>query len=294
MPAKLTRPLTFVSGGDMMHTRAMVDDMNEEMQKLEPDFALLGGDIAYANGVTGTRWIDWLESWTEHAVTKDKRIIPLVVAIGNHEVRGHYDGKIPDDAPYFYSIFALPEGRSYYALDFGDYLSLVVLDSQHTQPIAGKQADWLEKALAERGDQQFLFGCYHFPAYGTAKGPKGKTPIDSPKSLDIQKHWLPHFERYGASAIFENDHHNYKRTYPIRNRKRDDENGIVYLGDGSWGVETREVPTNAWWLAKAEPRNHLWRVELDPDGEVKFQAIDAKGNVFDELELDEPRTKPVP
>ena len=31
--------IAFVSGGDMMHNRAYVDDMNEEMQKLEPDFA---------------------------------------------------------------------------------------------------------------------------------------------------------------------------------------------------------------------------------------------------------------
>ena len=163
MPAKLTRPLTFVAGGDMMHNRAMVDDMNEEMQKLEPDFALLGGDIAYENGVHGTHWIDWLQSWTNHAVTKDKRLIPLVITIGNHEVKGGYNGTPPQDAPYFYSIFPLPQNRSYYALDFGKYLSLIILDSQHTNPIAGPQADWLAEAMSKRGDQQFLFACYHFP-----------------------------------------------------------------------------------------------------------------------------------
>src|SRR5690606_2279041 len=87
MPTELSRPVTFVSGGDMMHTRAMVDRMNRQMQKLEPDFAVLGGDLAYANGVIGTRWIDWMESWFQHSVTEDKRLIPMVVAIGNHEVR---------------------------------------------------------------------------------------------------------------------------------------------------------------------------------------------------------------
>jgi hypothetical protein len=294
MPANLTRPLTFVAGGDMMHSRAMVDDMNEEMQKLEPDFALLGGDIAYENGVHGTHWIDWLQSWTNHAVTKDKRLIPLVITIGNHEVKGGYNGTPPQDAPYFYSIFPLPENRSYYALDFGKYLSLMILDSQHTNPIAGPQAEWLAEAMSQRGDQQFLFACYHFPAYGTTKEPEGGTPIDSPQALAIQKNWCPSFERYGATAIFENDHHNYKRSHRIRNRQRDDANGILYLGDGAWGVEPRTVPKDAWWLAKAEGRNHLWRVELDPDGEAKFEAIDAKGDAFDEVEIKEPRTKPVP
>lgn len=294
MPAELTEPLTFVSGGDMMHTRAMVDDMNEEMQKLDPDFALLGGDIAYENGVHGTHWIDWLQSWTKHSVAKDKRLIPLVIAIGNHEVKGHYNGRIPDDAPYFYSLFPLPAERAYYALDFGKYLSLIVLDSQHTNPIDGPQAKWLEQALSKRDGQQFLFGCYHYPAYGTTKEPKGGLPIDAPRALDIQKHWLPHFERHGATAIFENDHHNYKRSHRILNRKRDDENGLLYVGDGAWGVETRTVPKDAWWIAKAEPRNHLWYVELDPNGSLQLEAVDVEGKVFDKVEIKEPRTKPTP
>jgi acid phosphatase type 7 len=294
MPKKLTRPLRFVEGGDMMHTRELVDTMNGQMQALDPDFALILGDLAYANGVVGSRWIDWLQSWHEFSVAKDKRIIPLVVGIGNHEVRGHYHGKIPDDAPYFYSLFALPGDHSYYALDFGNYLSLVVLDSEHTQPIPGAQADWLRQALAARTGQQFLFAAYHYPAYGTSKAPRGGLPIDNPRSIALRKHWVPHFERYGVSAVFEHDHHNFKRTHRIRNHRRDDENGILYLGDGSWGVRVREVPDPdvAWWLAKAEPRNHLWHVEIRPDGAATLQAIDAKGKVFDRVELTTPRTAP--
>lgn len=295
MPAEMTEPISFVAGGDMMHTREMLDRMNRRMQKLNPDFALLLGDIAYENGVHGTHWIDWLQSWREYSVGKDKRLIPLVIGIGNHEVKNHYNGKIPDDAPYFYSLFPLPGGRSYYALDFGKYLSLIVLDTQHTQPVIGPQAEWLAGAMKERGDQRFLFAGYHFPAFGTAKGPKGGTAIDAPLSLEMQQHWVPSFERHGLTAVFENDHHTFKRTHRIRNRQRDDENGVLYLGDGCWGVKPRPVPDldDAWWLAKAESRNHLWHVELDPDGQAKFEAIDAKGEVFDEVEIKEPRTKPV-
>jgi hypothetical protein len=295
MPAKLEEPLTFVAGGDMMHTREMMDAMGRVMQKLDPDFAALYGDLAYENGVLGTKWIDWLQSWREHSVAKGKRLIPFVIGIGNHEVKGGYDGKIPDDAPYFYSLFDLPKSRSYYALDFGKYLSMVVLDSQHTQPVAGAQAEWLEQAMAERSDQQFLFAGYHYPAYGTTKAPSGKLPIDSERSIAIRKHWVPHFERYGVSAIFENDHHNFKRTHRLRGHKRDDENGLLYIGDGCWGVQPREVPSPdvGWWLAKAEPRNHLWHVELRPDGTARIAARDVDGKVFDEVKLDKPRTIPV-
>ncbi len=295
MPAALEGPLTFVAGGDMMHTRAMMDAMGRVMQKLDPDFAVLYGDLAYENGVLGTKWIDWLQSWRESSVAKGKRLIPFVIGIGNHEVKGGYDGKIPDDAPYFYSLFDLPKGRSYYALDFGKYLSMVVLDSQHTQPIAGAQAEWLEQAMADRSGQLFLFAGYHYPAYGTTKAPTGKLPIDSERSIAIRKHWLPHFERYGVSAIFENDHHNFKRSHRLRGHKRDDENGLLYLGDGCWGVQPREVPSPevGWWLAKAEPKNHLWHVEIRPDGTAQIDARDVDGKVFDEVKLDKPRTIPV-
>lgn len=295
MPAELERPVRFVTGGDMMHSREMVDAMNRRAGRLDPDFALIGGDLAYADGVNATRWFDWMQSWTLRARGRQGRLIPLVVGIGNHEVRGGYAGKIPEDAPYFYGFFALPENRSYFALDFGKYLSLVVLDSGHTQPISGAQADWLERTLAARTEQQFVFPCYHWPVYGTTKEPKGLLPSEHPRSIEIREQWTPHFERYGVTAIFENDHHNYKRTHRIRNHQRDDENGILYLGDGAWGVGTRTVPEpgKAWYLAHAEPTRHLHEVTLQPDGQVKFRALDAEGNEFDQAELSQPRTRPV-
>jgi hypothetical protein len=295
MPGELNRPIRFVTGGDMMHSRALLDPMSAQVGKLDPDFALFGGDLAYENGVAASRVVDFLQSWKELGVAKDRRLIPVVACIGNHEVRGGYNGKVPVDAPYFYGLFSLPKGRAYYALDFGKYLSLVVLDSGHTNPVPGEQASWLGRALAQRAGQTFVFPCYHYPAYGTTKAPEGKLPIDAPRSIEIRQHWMPHFERFGVSAVFENDHHNYKRSHRLRNHRRDDDNGILYLGDGAWGVKTREVPKPevGWWLAKAEPRNHVWIVDLRPDKTAMVRAMDPTGEVFDEVQLPAPRTRPV-
>lgn len=296
MPADLAiRPVRFVTGGDMMHSRAQVDAMNKQAAALDPDFALLGGDLAYENGVTATRIVDWLESWMRLSVGKDRRLIPMVLAIGNHEVRGHYNGKIPDDAPYFYGLFTLPEDRAYYALDFGAYLSLIVLDSGHTNPVEGPQVQFLEEAMSQRTDRQFLFACYHYPMYGTTKAPMNGLPIDATRSVAQRQHWMPIFEKYGLTAVFENDHHNFKRSHRLRNHQRDDENGLLYLGDGAWGVGTRDVPKpgEAWWLAKAASRNHLWVVDLHVDGTSLIRAIDVDGEAFDEVRIDKPRTMPV-
>jgi hypothetical protein len=114
MPRDLNRPVRFVTGGDMMHTRQKLDKANGNAAALDPDFALIVGDLAYANGVSSHRWVDWLKSWMEKAVSPDGRLIPMVIGIGNHEVKGGYNGKIPEDAPFFYSLFTTPEHRSYY------------------------------------------------------------------------------------------------------------------------------------------------------------------------------------
>jgi hypothetical protein len=301
LPATLERPVRFVAGGDMMHDRESIDVMNRQAALLEPDFAFLGGDLAYANGVSAMRWIDWLGSWTEAGVAANRRLIPLVVGIGNHEVRGGYNGEIPKDAPYYYGLFVRPGRKSYFACDVGDYLSLVMLDSGHTEPIPGPQAKWLSETLAARTRRPFLFVSYHFPAYGTAKGPRTGLPVDDPRSLEIRKHWTPHLEQFGVSAVFEHDHHTYKRSHRLRQHARDDVNGLLYLGDGAWGVGTRGVPTpeQGWWLHRAESRNHLWCVDLHPSaGEDKLptasvRAIDAQGVVFDEFDLVPIRTRPV-
>ena len=106
-------------------------------------------------------------------------------------------------------------------------------DTAHTQPVTGPQAQWLETALAERKKQRFVFVGYHYPAYGTTKAPKGGTPLDAKLSVAIREHWMPSWEKYGVTAVFENDHHNYKRTHRLRQHQRDDANGILYLGDGA-------------------------------------------------------------
>ncbi len=295
MPADLSkRPVRFVTGGDMMHSREMVDAMNKICAWLDPDFALLGGDLAYEDGVRATRVVDWLESWMKLSVGTDRRLIPMVLTIGNHEVRGGYNGKVPDDAAYFYGLFTLPDDRAYYGLDFGSYLSLVVLDSGHTNKVDGEQTTWLDGALAQRANQQFVFPVYHYPAYGTTKAPQNGTPLDAPRAVVIREKWVPLFEKFGVTAVFENDHHNYKRTHRIRKHQRDDANGILYLGDGAWGVKTREVPKpgEAWWLAKAEGRNHLWCVDLKSDGTSLIRALDVKGEAFDEVQIEKPRTTP--
>lgn len=80
--------------------------------------------------------------------------------------------------------------------------------------------------------------------------------------------------------VLENHDHNYKRSFPIRGGQRADD-GVVYLGDGAWGVFVVGVPSeNRWFLEKAIPINHFILIRLD-GADALFEAINLKGEVID-------------
>jgi acid phosphatase type 7 len=280
LPKQLIRPFRFVVGGDTLLQRAAHEKMSRVVAGLDPEFAVIGGDLAYADGRADRvdRWIAWFDIWKDVMVAPDGRLIPLVVAIGNHEVQGGSD-QTPDQAPYFYSLFAFPGEPGYGALDIGGALSLIILDSQHTAPIRGQQTEWLEETLRERQGWPHVFPVYHVPAYPSTRG------FDSRISRRVRENWVPLFEQYGVRLAFEHHDHAYKRTHPLI-AGAPAESGVVYLGDGAWGVGTRTPLTlsEAPYLAVAEARNHVFLVTLD--GRRQFvQAVDLEGEVFDQLEV---------
>src|SRR5712692_10067740 len=164
MPAKATDTIHFVSGGDCgINTHTVANNIQAARQ--DPMFAVVGGDLGYDNGRSVEVSLAFLRNYSKHMIGRDGRLIPMVTCIGNHEVDGGYD-QPRDKAPFFYALFdGLYPETGFATLDFGDYLSLVLLDTGHTSPIAGAQADWLEKTLKARAEHPNVFVVNHVPAY---------------------------------------------------------------------------------------------------------------------------------
>jgi hypothetical protein len=274
MPADADTPVTFVVGGDVHRRSALDDRIFRAAASRDPMFAVLGGDVAYDNGKARRvgRWYELLEVWQRCMVDADGRLVPVVAAIGNHEADGGY-GQDPDAAPRFYDLFPGlgREGRQ--VLDFGDYMSVVLLDSGHTHRIDGEQTAWLAEVLAARSEVPHLFVVYHVPAYPCVRRYSGgRGPL-------IREQWGPLFDRHGVDVAFEHHDHAYKRTHLIRNGVVDPD-GVLYLGGGAWGAPPRRVHRvqDMWYLARAESVNNVivttvdgprrTHVALDPDGSV--------------------------
>lgn len=278
MPAKATNAIQFISGGDCgTNPHAVANNIQAARQ--DPAFAVVGGDLGYDNGRSVEVSLAFIRNYSKHMVARDGRLIPLVPCIGNHEVDGGY-GKPREFAPFYYALFdGLFADNSYAKLDFGDYLSLVLLDTGHTSPIGGAQADWLEKTLKERQDHPNVVVVNHVPAYPSFRNYVGVNGNDG-TGAGNRKHWVPLFEKYRVPVVLEHHDHTFKRTKPLIDGLASS-NGVLYLGDGSWGrLRNPKTPDQLPYLAQSSQNYHLSLHRIQ--GEERYHlALDEFGRVMD-------------
>ncbi len=291
MPAKATDAIHFVSGGDCgVNSHAVANNIQAARQ--DPMFVLIGGDLGYDNGTSAATSLAFVRNYSKHTIGRDGRLIPLIAAIGNHEVDGRYS--MPRaKAPFFYALFdGLYPEKGFASLDFGDYLSLVLLDTNHTTPIAGEQTDWLDKTLRARKDHPNVFVVNHVPAYPSYRNPESVNGKDG-TGAENREHWVPLFEKYRVPVVLEHHDHTFKRTKPLLGGLSHN-NGVLYLGDGSWGkLRTPKSPDKLSYLAASSSDYHLSLHRLQ--GNERFHlALDERGRVMDACHSGQRRSGIVP
>ncbi|MAG58701.1 MAG: hypothetical protein CMJ83_20625 [Planctomycetes bacterium] len=276
LPTHATRPVRIVTGGDTMHQKPFFQLTLKECAKHNPDLIAFGGDLAYANGdkASVNRWYDWFDVWTRCAIGRDGRSIPVLCAIGNHEVAGG-SGQKPDKATFFHTLFPYPTERGYGVMDLGEDISLFLLNTHHTAPIVGDQVAWLDHELGRRAQRDHLFAIYHVPGFPSHRSFTGLA------SIGVRSFWSPVFERHGLDVAFENHDHTYKRTPRIKSG-RIDPTGVLYIGDGCFGTVFRTVasPVDHWYLERTMSTMHFLLTTIEGDRRT-HRAIDALGKEFD-------------
>jgi hypothetical protein len=279
MPAKANDTIHFISGGDCgVDKHAIANNINAARQ--DPMFAVIGGDLGYDNGRSIETSLAFLRNYSKHMVARNGRLIPMITCIGNHEVNGGY-GKLRSKAPFFYALFdGLYPETSYATLDFGDYLRLVLLDTGHTSPIGGDQANWLAKALRATKDHPHVVVVNHVPAYPCVRNPGAGKKGKAGTGADNRKHWVPLFEKYRVPIVLEHHDHAFKRTKALLGGLSH-KNGVHYLGDGSWGkLRVPSPPAKRPYLHVTSSSYHLSLHRIQ--GKERFHlALDETGRVMD-------------
>jgi len=253
------RDLVILAGGDSRSRRDVRREMNALAAKENPDFVIFDGDFI-STALSEEQWDEWFDDWHEQLITSDGRRIPVVPAIGNHEVHGGYL-QTRDKAPFYFNRFVAPEPRNYYVLEFGPDMVLVTLDTDHITEVT-QQTEWLDRTLEAYKDKRWKLVQYHVAAWPSVRDFEGELPSK------IREHWIPVLEKHDVDLVIEAHDHAYKKTVPIRNNRQDDQNGIIYIGDGGWGAPVRETknPEDYWWLEEALTLDHFWKITLSRDG----------------------------
>ncbi len=283
LPQRLTRPVKFVVGGDAYFYLYLMRAMNERIAACDPDFVVVGGDIAYTNGRSSIfnrkgwelrRWRTFFKEWKKSMVTSDGRLIPILPVLGNHDLR-HCSLKPKTHELLFFDLFALKDS-TYQVIDAGDYLSLFLLDSGHYFNVSGRQTEWLKETLAQRESTPYKIAAYHISAYPSVY------PFNKKISRELRREWCSQFERYHLQIAFEHHNHAYKRTHPIKNGKIDPD-GVIYMGDGSWGVNPRK-PNDSWYLKEKACANAVCVVTLSGE-KGKVDALGLLGKAIDTVDI---------
>ncbi|MCA9791875.1 MAG: metallophosphoesterase family protein [Candidatus Eremiobacteraeota bacterium] len=269
-----------VAGGDMYFEPETVDLLKQAARR-SPMVALVGGDIAYADGKLrrANFWDRWLDNWEQNMVTPEGLTVPVIAAIGNHDVNGSF-GQPKQNAPFYFG-FLRQDANSYFERRLGGQTTLFVLDSGHVSPHGPTQSAWLGQAL-EKCASPWKLALYHVPCYPSHRG------YQDHYSVQGRSYWVPLFDRFDLTAAFENHDHTLKRTPPLKANKVA-QHGTVYLGDGCWGRPPRSVdPSLRWYEKTAASRAHVWMVDLDERG-VTYEAIGTRGEKLDSYKTERAR-----
>lgn len=270
-----TSEVRLMVGGDMSVNEKIVETAQGALKE-DPHAIIVGGDIAYANGKieNESKWMDWFKKMERVMITADGRLIPLILAIGNHETS--IGAAIPGNkVPFFFTLFPQAGKRPYFKRRLGANSGLIILDTGH-HTLHRKQKGFLEDALKSYKDLTHRFAAYHAPLYPNHRGYSGLWARRG------RRHWGKLFDEYHLTVGFEHHDHTLKRTHVIRNKKVS-QYGTVYVGDGCWGKNAREIKEK-WYLKKSTGDTHVWFARVTKD-RVELKAMGKDKGVFDHFFL---------
>lgn len=203
-----SQDVIFAMGADGQDVRTQLPVIRAVLAKIateDPDFFVYSGDMVNAE-LSDLEWDLFFDVWHETMITSEGRRIPLIPAMGNHEVVGGYGGYSEELAPFFYKRMAMPEPKAYYALRYGPDLTILSLNSDHGAPVDGEQLAWLERTLEDNKDSRWIIAQYHDGSWWRST---------EPMKAKIRTYWVPLFERYGIDLVHTGHNHSYRRIGPL-------------------------------------------------------------------------------
>ncbi|MBM75508.1 MAG: hypothetical protein CMK59_08905 [Proteobacteria bacterium] len=257
-------PFQFLLYGDSranpeIHSK-LITLMAKEAEQHDIPFVVHTGDFV----TYGYVWGLWQSDFFTPAAPLLSQV-PLLPAIGNHEVR----------QPIYYHYIDAPDNESWYHQRYGS-ADFIALNSHVSVSPSSTQYQWLKAKLEElKSSDRWKILFFHHPPFSC-------TPQRKPGYGPIRNHIVPLLEQYGVDLVLLGHDHLYGRTPNI--------NGTMYLTSGGGGSGLYSGQTDAQNEVCVE-KHHYVKMSVHPD-RIFWEAIDSRGELIERYELPKRRSSP--
>lgn len=256
-----------IQGYKLSQYTAYAESFRKAKERIpEMDFAYLAGDIV-DDGETYDQWL-----FFDEASKEQLRSIPLLSAIGNHDVKG--------SAAIYQNTFNYPnngpeglEERCYYS-DL-PYARIAAIDTESYQRFDDQMA-WLKSIMSEEVEG-FKIVLMHRSVY--------------PMSYDeaYVREWAPVFEELGIDLILSGHDHIYSRTTVKDNQKVELGMGPTYIvggsGSGSKFYDNKHEAHRFWEDVVYDENYPVYLVLRIQEKQLDIEAYSWHDGVEDEVDI---------
>jgi predicted phosphodiesterase len=267
---------SFTVVGDTQRNPEITGRIARQMWERRPNFVLHCGDVV-DDGREKSQWIYDLFAPSNMLF----RRVAVIPTIGNHE----------KNDPHYYRYFSMPEPKYYYRFTYGN-ADFFAIDSNGLRNLGpeGEQYQWLDKELtASQATWKIVF--HHHPAYSSDDDDfgyswYGKNGDGEPR---VQRHLVALYEKHKVDIVFNGHIHVYERTWPLRGKKIDHQQGTIYVTSGGGGGRLEDfTPTPHWFKAEQRSCYHYCYITVH-DATLHFKAFDVEGRLFDAMTMNKKR-----
>lgn len=231
----------------------------------DASFFSIVGDLV-SDGLNRNQWDD-LFKYVEETASH----IPFMSVPGNHDNRAGLGAKLYTDL-FSYPMngpAGIPKEQTY-SLVYKNTLFLMI---DATSPI-DSQTVWIENQLAQ-SKAKWKVAMFHFPPYNWEE-----------PYLDIQKAWVPLFDKYHVDMVFGGHLHYYMRSKPMNQGKivPTYQEGTAYII--SVGIPNRDQEMKDEPYAKVrDSRGHLYQYVKIEGNKLYFESVNSDGKIIDSFFL---------
>ncbi|WP_423127062.1 metallophosphoesterase [Gaoshiqia sp. Z1-71] len=257
---------SFVWFGDT-HYSPTFEKLINTADQTYPDVAFysIAGDLV-SDGLHRNQW-DELFEYSKNVIRRK----PLMSVPGNH------DNRYGLGARMYRNLFSYPENgpegvekEQTYSFEYKNALFLMI---DATSPVEA-QTSWIEEQLA-RSTAVWKFAMFHFPPYNWEE-----------PYADIQKAWVPLFDKHHVDVVMGGHIHYYMRSKPMKAGQvvESYNEGTAYLI--SIALPTKNHPiAGEPYAAVTNTEGHLYQhVKIDGRS-LSFSALNADNQLIDSFTI---------